>query len=334
MAASGDADAHRLLHARALEMAGKHSMHDWLGAEELIELDGMAGVLDLAKVYGQRLQRDPTDVIDDICHFVNDAWQAEIDKTLSQQAEQDADVRAYWDFLQQSRLLKDEYRHRSQSHMLTFERILSDARNAVGQIPGHYTAFGRKATKEELEQVYNNLLSETDEAVKLRLLWVFRRIPMPNLDDRLIEWATGDDEPFREAAIAALAQLSDKRVHKLARLKMQNRELLGADSEAIDLFIYNYDSPDAGLIFQALLSVEPTVDEAHTLGYSITKLAEQNNDPRLGDSLKWVYENTPCTVCRYDAVLQLHGREQLSPSLIQECLFDASEEIRDFMETK
>jgi hypothetical protein len=46
--------------------------------------------------------------------------------------------------------------------------------------------------------------------------------------------------------------------------------------------------------------------------------------------LIWVYENTPCSNCRERAAKGLNEIGALSQEMIDECLWDGSEEIRKF----
>jgi hypothetical protein len=92
----------------------------------------------------------------------------------------------------------------------------------------------------------------------------------------------------------------------------------------------NYESDDARVITQALVSLKPNIGDTHNLGFSVVELAEQKKDVELANALKWVYENTPCTNCRYKAVEQLGMLRQLDNELLYECEFDAAEDIRSF----
>ena len=127
-----------------------------------------------------------------------------------------------------------------------------------------------------------------------------------------------------------MAQVSEERVHKLARQKAKASQILGADSEALKLFIENYTSGDAKLIINALNSVKSNLDDAHHLSHSIRNLIDYYRDPKLTDALIWVYENTPCTICREKMVEKLYEFGKLSDSILHECLYDARENIREF----
>lgn len=360
MAQQGDNDAHQQLRNRVLEVAASPSEYDSFGAEELVELDGVDGLLDLARIYGQRLLNDPEDYVDELLLKCGGDENEEAFKTaLIQQAEHDPSIRAYKDYLQRNGVLEPpntrpidreaSYLHRKKRfrQKYTLKRIIEDARNGVGEVDYIYMQFGQFATADELEKIYSQLLKEKNESVQLRLLWVFAGASMPRLYSIAFELATGNNDSLRKASIAALAQISDKQVHKLARQKVQRGELLGPDEKVLDLFIRNYEDGDALLIAKALNRISPDKYEAHNLGSSIIDLTDQYDlnsrfplrriykekhydDPTLAKPLIWVYENTPCMNCRNDSVVNLDKLNQLKDSIIYECLFDVDEETRAF----
>jgi hypothetical protein len=313
---------------------------DWVGADLWIELEGPKGLLELARIYGHRLLAKPEDLVpDDI--FRGDERASEHRETLRQYAEIEPDIKAYSDYLEARGVWKEAAkpidweaaaaRNREEARrQYDVSRIVADARNHAGKYPGRYYRFGRFAAPDELQAIYEHLLVEPDAAARLRLLWVFRRAPLPRLEDVVFAWASGADEALRKAAIAALSNSGDARVHELARAKVQAGELLGADSEALNLFKNTYIPPDASLITKALLGLGLDADSHHSLGFSLTDLAEHYPGAELAPALHWVYEKTLCANCRRRAVVQLEVRHQLNAEVWHECLLDASEDIRSF----
>jgi hypothetical protein len=87
--------------------------------------------------------------------------------------------------------------------------------------------------------IYSHLLKESDDAVRLRLLWVFQRASVPELNNLLFIWVNGEDVELRSAAIGALSQIHDDKVHQLAKAEVKSGNLTGADSGMISLFINN-----------------------------------------------------------------------------------------------
>ena len=72
------------------------------------------------------------------------------------------------------------------------------------------------------------------------------------------------------------------------------------------------------------------------LGRAVIQVREQGQD-NLGDDILnaclascclWVYEHTPCSLCRESAVKALLERERAPKTLLLECLWDCSKDIR------
>lgn len=47
------------------------------------------------------------------------------------------------------------------------------------RVPGQYMRYGKEANQEELRIILQRLRDETEEQVCIRLLWVFRRVLLP-----------------------------------------------------------------------------------------------------------------------------------------------------------
>jgi len=242
--------------------------------EDLLILEGTDGIIGLARIFGQRLISDPNDHVDD--SLLYDESYPEYARILNEYSRREVAVNTYREYLEKRSKLrsstepKDKETSKQQHHerirrKYSLQTILDDARKEVGRIPGHYVTFGMHATAVELEKVYTCLLSETNDSVRRRLLWVFRRAKLPRIDDILLDWANNDNEELRAASIAALSRVSDPRVHRLARMKAETGKLLGADNGSLDLFIYNFEGGDGLLIKNGLDSIQPDSEDAHSL---------------------------------------------------------------------
>lgn len=337
MIAAGDDGLRPHLHAFVLKIAQANGDAPWLGVEEWVALEGLAGVVELARLYGQQLLANPKAwVYDQLLH----AADQDFTTPLTALAETDPVLRAYLAYVaeRQPATPKTDFealqqqRREQVRQKYSVQRILAAARAQQGDFPGFYGAFGRYALPTELEEIYAALLAATTTEERLRLLWVFRRVPLPHLHEDFFAWACGAEAELARAALTALAQVHDPRVYALGKEKVA-QPLLGPNAEALDLFLHNYDAAVAPLITQALINLTPSPDEAHALGYDILALAEQHTDPALAAALCWMYEHTPCGHCRYQSVVRLDALGQLPAALSAECGFDAEESIRNFAQT-
>jgi hypothetical protein len=335
MAQNGDKVAKRILRKCVLNYA-KNPELDGSGTSILIEVYGNTAVLDLAKIYGKRLLKNP-----DMKIWYGFYCDKDIQKLLSDNSSSDLRIKAFWDYLIKSGDLKfqnskeltqkqiklnKQKRRREFRTKYPLKKIIEDAQNGIGVNAENYVRFGVFATARELGKIYDLILKEPDNDVRMRLLWIFRRTSLPKYSKKFFDWANGKHKRLRSASIAALAQVSNEKVHTLARAKVKSNQITDADNEAIDLFINNYKSRDAIYIIQALFSVKPNPDDTHALSHSIRELTDIHKDLQLTNALAWVYENTPCTLCREDIVKKLSEFGGLNNSILRECLYDANED--------
>ena len=345
MAVHGDTHAIPVIEKRAFEKASCPSEDDWLGAAEWIEINGIEGAIKLAIIYGQRLLANPKDWIPDDINWPEGTTR-KIQIILSQSSEQEPALKAYWKYLDENGYLdttsskanleaKRQHLNQEQHSQFSLGRVLTDAENKIGNYPGYYSTFGKQVNARELEVIYSRLLNEKDDAVRLRLLWVFGRTPVPWLDEIILKWANGKDNRLKSAAIIALEQISDMRVHELARQKVREGKFVRADDGILDLFINNYNNDDARLITEALTHFKPNdKDEAHSLASSIEHIARKQHDVRLKNVLQWAYENTPCSNCRHRIIVDLNAIQQFDGVLLYECQSDSDEETRKLAREK
>lgn len=340
MAQAGDQAAATVLRSRVLAqpLSWANSVH---GCQPLVALDGVPAVIALARRFGQLLIEDPderppsVDYLTDELNILDSAMQE-----LLRLAEIDADIKRYLDNeevyaareRESQKKSPEEWRQEGRERFRkehTLEGILNDASRGVGEYPGRYMRFGKYATDDELKIVLQRLVEETQETVCLRLLWIFRRTPLPELHPRIWQLADSTDDALRYAATEALAQSHDSRVGELGRSKLRSGAFTARDFDTLDLLIRNYQPQDEQLILSVLAPLAPDQDEAHSLGSSLLNICDENAACTSLEMLKWVYDFTPCTICRYAAVKQMAGMGRVPSDIIAECLDDADEDLRD-----
>lgn len=346
LALNGNLVAREVIKEKAFKKASKSSEDEWLGASEWIDLAGIDGAIELAKIYGSRLLRNPEDYVPEDEIFPNKKIMLDFLRRLVNESEKEPALQAYSNYVEQRGSFKPRSDPKTLDKEAVFKKrcewvrlahnldsILLDAKNKKGEFGIQYSQFGRCATKEELEIIYANLLNETDDEIVLRLLWVFYKTAIPRLHIKFFFWANGNNSKLKYASINALSQIKDKKVHELAKGKIQMGKLLGADSGVLGLFIKNYDGNDATLISHALSTIRPAREDIHDLASNIIDLSQNHKNTKLFDCLKWAYENTPCSECRNKIVAQLGTLHQLDDRLLYECQFDSNENIVTFAKT-
>ena len=344
LAKNGNQRAREIIKERAFKKARRTSPDEWLGAEQWIGLTGLNGAIELARIYGLRLLRNPEAYVPESEIFPDVTIKSSFYTRLAEDSTEPA-LAAYYNYLKKRGELEPRPHEVDKEVALknhcewvrqryTLSSILNDAKNKTDQYGIRYRQFGKCATTDELEVIYTLLLNETDDSTRLRLLWVFSKASLPHLNDIFFLWANGDDSQLREASISALSQVKDTRVHTLARDKILNSKLSGADSGSIELFMNNIETDDAKLIISALRRTKANKEDAHSIAWDVIDLCKKYHHPGLGDALMWSYEKTPCSACRLRIVEQLDSLGQLGGEILYESQFDGNGDIVEFARKK
>jgi hypothetical protein len=343
MALDGDEYARISLRDFVLKMASVRGETDHYGVEELINVEGDEAVLELAKIYGQRLIENPEDAVlarlsdedEQLKHFA---------ELLKEHSYSDSRIKMYFEYLDDNGGLDPiqdsnkgdlakilEKRKREFLSEFNVDKIIQYAKDDVDKYRSRYRSFGLYAEPEDLKLILTELLQAKENYVRKNLLWIFRRRPLPVIHDCFFAWADSDDEDLRAAVLSALASSKDDRVHEFARQRVKDGKILGwGNSFVLDIFEKNFDQGDAKLITDTILASQPDVEDKHSLGLNVNGIAKKNECPELKKILLWVYENTPCSNCRQSAVKNLNEIGALSREMIEECTWDGSADIREF----
>ncbi|HBG26169.1 MAG: hypothetical protein A2Y10_13485 [Planctomycetes bacterium GWF2_41_51] len=344
MALDGDELAKETLRAFVLNAAANEKKYFDLGIYEYIRVGGEQAVLELAKIYGQRLIDNPEDSVPETLTF-EDENRVKFAQLLQEQCCSDNRIKVYFDYAnangglelpktksQEERAIDWENTKNEFLSTYNAEKIIETAVEGSIDSMSFYRRYGIFADESDLKLVLSRLPGEQNNEVRKRLLWVFGKAAMPIVDERIFEWANSDNAKFRAAILIALANCEDDKVHDFACARLKVGKIIGwPDHLVFDIFSLNYSVGDAKLIMDTILASKADKHDIHSFGLSITSIAEENKTNELKELLIWVYENTPCSNCREQAVDRLKDIEALSQEIIDECLCDGFEEIREFV---
>jgi hypothetical protein len=319
LAEDGDAAARQALYARLENPPPKGDD----GASFVIELDGVDGLLRVAEMRGRRLLADPEAGEDR--WLVKDAEETygeeEVRAALNDAASRSPAVRAYCDAIE-----KPRSERREPLGWTALGTVLEKVEAAAETYPLRFMFFGQKASQDDLEAVFARLLAETRRDQQLRCLWVFRQRAVPRCADLLVSLAESTDAEMQEAACAALAGTCDPRVRALALRLLERPESLCSSS--LQLFLANLEEGDPERIAAALW-VPDDRRKVHSIGLDLLDLAGAHPDEDWTDCLLWLAEHGPCSMCRSSALSALVKNGTAPEALLEECLSDAVEEIRE-----
>ena len=219
----------------------------------------------------------------------------------------------------------------------TLSEVLALAR---GEFPGRGRGLARRfaenASSEDLEQLAQAAMSESDAGIQVELLWPFR--PMGRYkssymfpEEFLLRLSQSNDGQLRHFAYGLIGQSPTPQTRELARSLIQS----GTDvANGIYLLAKNPLPEDEGLLYDAVKSFRPHRNKGdwHWVHTDARDGIEAMRGKPKTTILDYLYRKTLCGFCRGEIVRIMHKKGVLSEQMLGECRFDANDDIRAFAE--
>ena len=326
-AKQGDIEAKQIIYET---FAKQNFDESWLGGEHIIAIDGIAGLLYVAKSVGKRLLKDEELWEDDwlISQASERFGKETITKALEKESLCDRNISAYLDAV---KIYRTNVSNNSKQKSQTNKKIidLDTVLNSIDTIK-HYRYllknFGKYAEDEEIERVFQQLIKERRREHLIRYSWIFRWRKLPRLDKRLLELARIDDIELQWLAIAVLAKNKDGSIRNLAIALLQN--ITTSYNGELKLLINNYWIGDFKII-ESLLNSSFDINTKHDVCWDLIDIIKNQKTLELIACSLWVYENTPCSSCREKIFKILIDLKQAPKWILVESLKDCSQNIRE-----
>lgn len=299
---------------------------DFTGAEEIVQLDGLEGLLWVADRIGAQMLSEedylpaegPLILAEEACGQ-QPTWNA-----LEETARRSERVQAYWNGLRRWRAGSQAGSKPAREY--TYPRLQEALASWRGRPPREWLfQWGQNASEEDVRRVEAELQTEGRRTYRRAYLHVFRYRTFPGQPDRLVQWALTERGEVAEAALMALGNLRHESLRPLAL------ELLGqgrVSAGVLRLLVHHYQEGDHRLIAAALAG-DCSPQEYHRRGGVVLEIFEENPTPDCQAALLALYEKGSCSLCREWAIDLLLAQSVLPDRIARECLFDANFQIRE-----
>ena len=188
----------------------------------------------------------------------------------------------------------------------------------------------------ELTKLIEMYGTETDGQMRYRLLFVIRTKREASVFDkkgiaRVISDMDSESDRLKEEAARVLSIIRDDSVRQYA-IDRINRGV--TDIDTISILIGNYQEGDGRLLAGLIrsISADETNDFCHGMFGDILDLIDESKeaDNELSDVLlPYLYHEGNCSGCRRRIVEHMKRRGILTLDIIEQCLYDCNEEIRE-----
>lgn len=328
----GCTDAHEALYKIFRERPDPTA--PWLGAEEIVNLDGLPGFLKAAEQRAAESRKnDWWRDFDDLVDCADELFGAgQVDEVVEEAASGNPVLDGFREGLQAHRENQKTVQATARSsradrmQAIPAQQIIEEisASEPEGTPRYPYAIWGRHAAEEDLQVLEDAMFSETQPARLANYLRIFRSRALPRFDERLIALASHRDDDVREGALDALAMNTHGAVRALALSRLERGM---GDSVTLGLVARNYRPGDHKLI-EAVLHRSDDEEAIHDVVWSLQEIFIDHEAPDGLGALLFGYEQTPCSQCRARIVEHLVERELMAPDIREECHHDANAEIR------
>lgn len=322
LAAAGSDDARRLLYATLARLT---ETGDVIGDRHIVALDGEAGLLHVARQLGRWLQADPD-------FWVSEGLIAQCDDVtgtegampaLERAAVVDPDIAAYVAAIRKPHASGSSPTVRPDTMAYSGARIVAYVKTDPKEACHWFRQWGAHADNDACETVFAALLASDEPEHVKRLLRCFAKNGVPRFDARLLQWLAHPDEQVRWNAVKALAPVMHGEVRSAAKQLIADGDL----ARGIALLVNNFEAGDFAMC-AGHLALPDDADEAHTLVGELVDLCAAHPGGDALDCLLYVYEHSPCSTCRREAVKVLIGMDSAPAWVLAESGVDADPETR------
>ena len=326
-ARAGDPYARQVMYEQCAEQTQDS---EYIGTDQLIDLDGVEALLFIANSLGERALSDDDFSDNDhlLQHLANNGIHADIEELREMARGRYPFAHVYFDLIAEYMQEGQQHKPRTRMGGKTYTQIKeqltqSDKRPSRIQL----AEWSAKASEEDLQRAAHDLLQQTDPQVLGNYFALFDKQAFPLGFEPLLPFVQHKDKRIVRGAIQSIAQFQHKAIRTLAFELVEAKYHL---ENALDLFICNYREGDEHY-FQQLLEETTDTDTIHTVGFSMSDIFKQNPTANATPIFIDLYERGPCMLCREDFVQRLIDTQTLPSYIAHEAQYDAEESIRDMV---
>jgi hypothetical protein len=314
-AMQGDTEARQLIYDRFYVKPINGS--DWVGYTEIVDLDGLDGLLFIADKIGRSLEKNPDDWQDNsiIAYFEQMYPDTDAMAALNEVAEGNPHIRRY---------LKNV--EKTENERIVNPRIPFD--NIVDEVLKSKRRFIRKeVSDEELDLLAQRLLTEKSEKDIEKLLFVFTKFKFP-LDSRLIldiaKRKSTKNKKLVDLAILALRLITGDEIRAFSLAEANKTKY---PASLLRILKSNYSDGD-DKILSHFAEIAVNEDDIESLAISYVDIYETNKTAECKQPIEVIYGKLTCAIHRRDLVKILQASNVLSDQIKEEIKFDCDEETR------
>lgn len=289
---------------------------DWAGYSEILELDGLQGMICIAEKFGKQLEQDTDDWQDDsiMNHFQEKNPDIKVYEELKKKARTNKYIRIYLKEIKRVDKNREKYlAERPPNGDLIDDLCRPNYRGLFFRI--------KKLNTKELLKVAKVLVDEKDKVKIERLLYVFYHHPFPLNKQIILDYASQKKSrkyKIAEHAIDALRHLKGKSIREFALYGIQNSK---NPIDYLPILMSNYKPGDYKLLSE-IASQAKGEHKIEQLAIAYTDIYGSNKTKECKKPLEILYGKMNCAIHRRNAIELLLENGVLSNKIKKEIQYD------------
>lgn len=295
---------------------------DWVGAYEIIELDGLNGLFFIAEKFGKYIEQNPDDWQDEwiIKRFQEENKKIKVSEELKMKAKTNKFIHIYLDNIKRTKASQEKHKTKPPKYKDIIDEVLNSK-------PRFSFFRKRNLTDDEINQIAKRLIDQFDKSNIERLLDIFDFYKFPYDSKIILDFAKQkrtSNNRIVENAIDALKHLTSKEIRNFAMDKIQT---VKNPIDYLEILVSNYKSDDCKLLCE-IANKTNNEHKIEQLAVIYSDIYKVNKTKECKEPLEILYHKMNCAIHRKGIVEILIENKVLSDKIKNEIKFDCDLETR------
>lgn len=299
--------------------------NDLLACSEIVEVEGEEGFVFVADRIGERLLADKEFWANSwfVSTLDENAGEGRAMAILERESPGNPRIAAYHEAVLECHAKKAARPDRTPPPV---DDLIGQILASTKRIP-QLLFFGKRATPDERRKVAALDFTAMGPMPLENYLCYFYHLGFPEFREEYLPLLQHPEERVRWRAHTVLSHHAEPQVRQAAYEALARGEVVFF----VELLRSSGQAEDTEPLLEAIRApgIQADADKTHGIVSSLRDLIEENgkmSDLRLP---VWIYEYSPCRICRHAAVEMMVARAILPGWIAEECLADADEDIRE-----
>jgi hypothetical protein len=292
------------------------------GFYQLIEMDGLSGLLKVAEITGKIISKD--------ADFTEDGWMVDsfqarnkridVYSELEQAGRSNKFIKLFYQTISGNKVRQPKRKKKTYNYETITVDIINNKRLYLTE------ERVNSVSNEDFEKLAKDFLTEKGKSRKEKYLYIFSKRKFPfdyKYLFKIVMKPNPRDTRIVEYALEALQYFKSEEIRSLVINKLKGEKFR---IDYLPLLVSNYQEGDAEL----LCKIANKSTYTHALNYIFADIYKANMAKECREPLEIIYNKMNCGICRINIIETLAKNGVLSTHIFRELQYDCDKDVRSF----